>query len=201
LSSDAPTHAPRSPSRDGGHECAYKSEFCELVVAELSGLFRYVLAILRHSQEAEDVVQQTLMTAFERWDVVSVKDGQQRRGWLRAVARNHAMHSIRSRRRTEDDDRELIEVANSDDPAVSAVDRVALRAVRDEINNLPNRQRLTLLMISLGFQLDEIARILDMTPSTVRSTLRHARNRIRESCEAVADDSLATELGLFSDRG
>jgi RNA polymerase sigma-70 factor (ECF subfamily) len=56
------------------------------LVEYLDGLFRYALLLTRHRSDAEDLVQETYVRAFEKID--SVRDPDSTRAWMYAILRN-----------------------------------------------------------------------------------------------------------------
>ncbi|MFD1051898.1 RNA polymerase sigma factor, partial [Kibdelosporangium lantanae] len=66
------------------------------------------------------------------------------------------------------------------DPDVAVLSYEHEQLLKD-LNTLPLRQRLVMTWKLDGFENDEIAEQLDMTPATVRSNYRHARATLRSA--------------------
>ncbi|HHK41791.1 MAG TPA: sigma-70 family RNA polymerase sigma factor, partial [Planctomycetaceae bacterium] len=106
--------------------------------------------------------------------------------WLFRIAHNAAIS--RRRRRRPRISLEEQQVNTGDEPASGelAPENAAMRTeqveqVRDAIDQLPDDQRDILVLREIeGFCYEEIARVLDLAPGTVRSRLHRARARLRE---------------------
>jgi RNA polymerase sigma factor (sigma-70 family) len=61
--------------------------------------------------------------------------------------------------------------------------------VQQRLQNLPRAQRDTLVLIYLDFSPDEISVILGVSPTTVRSNLRHARKVLKERTATSIEDN------------
>lgn len=132
--------------------------------------------ILRDRVEAEDVMQETFITAFDRLDDLGEESKLQ--GWLKTIARNKSLNQIKKRRSWNDFD-DISEVADVDlEEDTSDLD---LTYIYKCIGELPEGYRviLTLFLIE-GLDHEEIADHLGITNSTSRSQYTRARQKLRE---------------------
>ena len=130
--------------------------------------------IVRDRADAEDVVIETLLTAFERGG--SIRDERALRAWLLKVATNHALGS---RRRSSRVIRLAVvpERASAIDLGAESSTRVALLA---GIERLPAQMRAAVVLryyADLG--VDEIAATLGKSPTTIKAQLQTALDRLR----------------------
>lgn len=151
-----------------------------LYQATALGLIRLAYVILGDRQAAEDVVQEAFFALFRRWDRLSNVEGAEY--YVRVSVLNGCRSVLRHRavlgRRV------IYEVpAQSAELAVLGIEQRSelIRA----IEQLPPRQRETLVLrYYLDLPDDEIATLMGISPSTVRSTAHRALEsvgrRVRE---------------------
>jgi RNA polymerase sigma-70 factor (ECF subfamily) len=166
-------------------------------------LLAHCYRMLGSYDEAEDLVQETLLRA---WRAADQYDPQRAslRTWLHTVATNACLTALRGRSRRplpsglgpRGLDAEAPLVPSLDvpwlqpfpdlrlgDPADTAIQRAALRlAVVAALQLLPPRQRATLLLREvLQLPAAEVAQILDSSVASVNSSLQRARATLRGS--------------------
>jgi RNA polymerase sigma factor (sigma-70 family) len=140
-------------------------------------LYRYCLAIVGDRQDAEDVLQETMIK------VLRALPGEQReialRPWLYRIAHNESIELLRRRRASVA--LEGSEPAARRGPAEEVEARERLRQLISDLGVLPERQRGVLLMReAAGLDFDEIGAALGTSPAVARQTLYEARLGLRE---------------------
>jgi RNA polymerase sigma-70 factor (ECF subfamily) len=146
-------------------------------------LVRYLTRRLGDRDWAEEVAQETFLRAIRQESIVS------ERSWLFAVAtnlvRDEARKDIRRRRRLE----LLREQARADevvDPEPLSIERAQETALaRKALDQLTERDREALLMREEGLDYTEIANALELSVSSVGTTLARARRRLVEAYESL----------------
>ncbi len=130
--------------------------------------------ILRDRLEAEDVVIETLLTAFERGG--SIRDERALRSWLLRVATNEALGR---RRRTA----RLVRLDVTPDsigPGDLASDASTRLTLLDGVEALPLQMRAALVLrYYVDLSVDEIATALGKSPNTIKAQLQAALDRLR----------------------
>ena len=165
-----------------------RDAFASLLARYQNRLYRYLLRWVREQASAEDLFQQTWLRVIEkigRFDARRSFDA-----WLFAVARNLAVdHLRRYRPDSLDEPREdslpLLERCAADAP--SAIEHVLqfeqAALVQRALESLPPIHR---EILSLRFEeemkLEEIAEVLAIPLSTVKSRLGRALERLRAAC-------------------
>jgi RNA polymerase sigma-70 factor (ECF subfamily) len=142
--------------------------------------------ILRDRAEAEDVVIETLLTAFERGG--AIRDERALRGWLLRVATNHALGG---RRRTARLVRLDVapDAAGPGDLATEATTRLTLL---DGVDRLPAQMRAALVLrYYADLSVEDVAVALGKSPNTVKAQLQVALDRLRVHLA----DPVGTSLG------
>jgi RNA polymerase sigma-70 factor (TIGR02960 family) len=180
--------------------------FEELVSPYRRELHVHCYRFLGSFQDAEDVLQETLLSA---WQGLGRFDGRSLRAWLYRIATNRCLNYLRdaSRRPQVVNQPEstypLAGAVRSDDPwwlepypdtliedmspgpeaRYDTRESIALSFVAG-LQHLPARQRAALVLRDvLGFSAAETAGILDSTPASVNSALQRARSGFRPAVD------------------
>jgi RNA polymerase sigma factor (sigma-70 family) len=142
--------------------------------------------IVRDHAEAEDVVVETLLTAFERGG--SIRDERALRAWLLRVATNHA---LRSRRRTARIVRidVLPDRPSGGDLGAESSERIALLA---GVDGLPPQMRAAVVLrYYADLSVEAVAEALGKSPNTIKAQLQTALDRLRGHLSEPATTGLA----------
>ena len=170
-----------------GDESAYE----EVVRTQGSRLFAAARRFLQNEQDAQDVVQEALLSAFKAIDRFA---GQSRLAtWLHRITVNAALMKLRSRKRSAErsidellpkflEDGHRADVAGTwtvaDDSAV--LDRETREVVRKRIDELPESHRTVLLLRDIEERsTGETAELLGISPGAVKVRLHRARQALR----------------------
>jgi RNA polymerase sigma-70 factor (ECF subfamily) len=153
-----------------------------------TGLYRHVLRVIGEPSDAEDIVQESFISA---WRSLSGFRGGSFRAWLFRIGTNRAIDTIRARRRrgelplepSENEEPEWAEPADpGPGPAELASQSEAVGAVEEALRSLPAEQRAALLLRDVeGFDYAEIARITAVEIGTVKSRIHRARVAVRNA--------------------
>ena len=149
-------------------------------------VFQYVRRMISDDAQAHDITQDTFAKLWSMHERISSVDSL--RAYVFRMARNRVYNQQREERTRRDSRVQLRE--NTPRPSAPAPDQALdtdlLRERLDEwIEELPDRQREALtLRRRQELSHDEIAAIMDISPSTVNNhivrALKHLRNRLRE---------------------
>jgi RNA polymerase sigma-70 factor (ECF subfamily) len=150
----------------------YQDEFLALLGPVHARLWRFVLSATRDEWEAEDLMSETVLVAFERFH--TLRDPKAFISFLFTIAtRIHRQHYRRTNRTERLTGDHAQTIATND----ALPDRAAdIRIVRDALVRLPEKQRETVILFEVsGFSLEEIREIQGGTLSGVKSRLRRGR--------------------------
>ncbi len=155
------------------------------IVDHIPGLRRYARALTADAWAADDLVQDTLERACNKWRLWLV--GSDLRAWLftlmHNIYANQVRHAVRSASHMtlvdiEQHGAELCAPSESADLGLD-LQRCLMR--------LPDDQRAVLLLVTLeDLAYADVARILDVPIGTVMSRLSRARSRLRELMDGTA---------------
>jgi RNA polymerase sigma-70 factor, ECF subfamily len=133
---------------------------------EAGRVFATVFLLCRDRETAEDATQEAFARAYERWS--GLGQAPWAGGWVTTTAMNLARRSLRRHHATPTQE-------GGFDPQ-AAVD--LWQTVRD----LPRRQQeAVVLHYRLGTPVDEIAKLMQCEPGTVRTHLSRARAALRQA--------------------
>lgn len=137
-------------------------------------LFRYALMMLGTAQDAEDVVQDTLLTYWQKAPVFNDKDHE--KAWLLTVTVNRCRDLLRKRmRRGETSLDNVAEVA--DIAAELSEDSGILEA----LIQLPEKYKKVLYLYYVEeYRIEDIAGIIGKTASAVKMRLKKGRELLGE---------------------
>ena len=158
-------------------------------------LYRFCLSIVGNPEDAQDALQNTMVK------VLRALPGEQRRidlkPWLYRIAHNESIEVLRRRRETRELDAEL--PAPGPGLAEEAGTRERLRRLLVDLDELPERQRETLVMRELaGLEFAEIGAALGTSAAVARQTVYEARLSLRQMDEG-REMSCATVTRALSD--
>ncbi|HEY8485695.1 MAG TPA: sigma-70 family RNA polymerase sigma factor [Longimicrobiales bacterium] len=149
----------------------------ELVRRHMRRAFSIAYRIVRHREDAEDVVQDAFVRALERLD--TLKRGRPFHPWFYRIVVNRALSCWRSRavRAAE----AVPEEAVGDSTPEGDAERSELRRrLAEALDALPESERIVVQLSELdGLTSAEIAEILGEPAGTVRYRLHQARRRLR----------------------
>jgi len=179
------TQPVRSLEADSAREIArsQKHRAFESCLAECDPLaFRIAQGVLRNVADAEDVAQEALLRAYQKFD--RLQELTRFRGWLVRVTFRLALDRWRSMKRRERRETEWAapEWRLAAPTAEQIADSNAFQArLEQALDELPEKSRLVLLLAAIqGYTLDEVATILGAPVGTVKSRLFHARKALAE---------------------
>lgn len=143
----------------------------------------YARALTRDANDADDLVQETLLKALS--NIGSYQQGTMLRAWLFTIMRNSFYTNVRKRSREQPGLAECVA-----DTAVTQPDHdrvIQGRQVMEAIRSLPDHYRETLiLVVMLGQSYQEVAEICGIGMGTVKSRVNRARRLVMDQIGADA---------------
>ncbi len=160
--------------------------FEDLARPEERALYRHAARIVGPGADAEDVVQDALLSA---WRAIASFEGTSFRAWLFRIVTNRALDRVRARKRRPelpldppaDEDVVWAEpAAPGPELAEIASSHEALVVVEEALRQIPEEQRAALLLRDVeGFPYEDIAMITSAEIGTVKSRIHRARVAVR----------------------
>lgn len=144
-------------------------------------VYRAVRAVLGTDDEAEDVMQQAYLNAYEH--LGQFAGNAQFSTWLIRIAVNEAL--ARRRRRTFVEGEEVVAINLVDeapDPERQAAASELREAMENEVASLPDSFRVVFVLREVeGLSTAETAECLDVSEDVVKTRLHRARTTLREN--------------------
>jgi RNA polymerase sigma factor (sigma-70 family) len=169
-------------------------------------VFTLALRICGEREQAADVLQDTMLKVMARvgdfrghrsdgQHIDRAHDGSPFWGWLRQIAVNEALMALRRRRNTNqdmDDSDDTDWVDDRTPPPPAAADAACLQRA---LETLPANTRSVLwLYHAEGYTHDEIAALMQRTPSFSKSQLARGTRRLRALLDPIDDVSVTTPV-------
>ncbi|MGH2957625.1 MAG: RNA polymerase sigma factor [Solirubrobacterales bacterium] len=163
-------------------------KFATLYERYFDRVYAYLRVLLRDSHEAEDATQQVFTQVLEALPRYEKREAPFR-AWLFTIARNHGLRRLRQRRRVEPlEEEETIERRRPGEPEqeLPALNWISDGDLMLFLERLPEPQRQVLMLrFMLDLSTDEIARVLERTPSDVRALQSRALRFLRQRLTAL----------------
>ncbi len=157
--------------------------FGRLVRAYQTDVYNLAYRMLGDRMEAEDAAQETFLRAFQHLD--RYDPNRPFRTWLLSIATHHCIDRLRRRRPALPLDPDHRGGSNPD-PEETLVRKETQEAIQRLIQRLPPTDRAVVLLYYWhGEPLREIAQVLGLTVSAVKSRLHRARWRLARELEAA----------------
>jgi RNA polymerase sigma-70 factor (ECF subfamily) len=155
-------------------------------------LYRLARSIVRNDSEAEDIVQETYVTAFAH--LASFRGEASLATWLSRIAINEALGRLRRKRRAAQvimsepmGEAHIIPfplAVSGDDPERSMAQRQILKLVEQATDALPDTYRTVFVArVIEGLSIEETADLLGIKPQTVKTRLHRARELVRKEID------------------
>ena len=180
---------------------ADQATFAEDAMPLMDGLYSAAMRMTRNAADAEDLVQETYLKAFNAYE--RFETGTNLKAWMYRILTNSYINAYRKKQRRPDEsdiddieDLYLYRRLGGAESAVlsrSAEDELLEMFGEDEVKlaleDLPERYRMPILLADVeGFAYKEIAEILDVPIGTVMSRLHRGRKQLQKRLYSFAEE-------------
>ena len=180
---------------------ADQATFAEDAMPLMDGLYSAALRMTRNAADAEDLVQETYLKAFDAYE--RFETGTNLKAWMYRILTNSYINAYRKKQRRPDEsdideieDLYLYRRLGGAESAVlsrSAEDELLEMLGEDEVKlaleDLPEHYRMPILLADVeGFAYKEIAEILDVPIGTVMSRLHRGRKQLQKRLYSFAEE-------------
>lgn len=147
-----------------------------------ASLYRFIRAMVRRDDVADDVYQITLVEAFR--DLRAFAGRSSVRSWLYAIARHRCLDALKTAKRRDARFTSVEQLPETADPAAATDQRLSdsqlVAALEHCLDELDPEVRMVLVMrFTEGFAYDDIARICRARPEAVRARVSRAMPVLR----------------------
>ena len=180
---------------------ADQATFAEDAMPLMDGLYSAAMRMTRNAADAEDLVQETYLKAFNAYE--RFETGTNLKAWMYRILTNSYINAYRKKQRRPDEsdiddieDLYLYRRLGGAESAVlsrSAEDELLEMFGEDEVKlaleDLPEHYRMPILLADAeGFAYKEIAEILDVPIGTVMSRLHRGRKQLQKRLYSFAEE-------------
>ncbi len=161
------------------HQCKAGNRAAQFELYKLyaKAMYNIALRILNYEEEAEDVLQEAFLDAFNRID--TFREETTFGLWLKQIVINKSINYLR-KRKMEFVSTDEIDVADEESYDESET-QLQAEAIRKAIQLLPDGYRVVLSLYLLeGYDHEEISHILKISESTSRSQYMRAKKKLQE---------------------
>lgn len=158
--------------------------------SEQPALTSYALQLTRNMEDANDLVQETLLKALTYQSKFT--EGTNLKGWLFTIMRNSFINNYRRLMRrntfidTTDNDY-FMNASSSVTIENLGEDKFLIKDLADAINTLPEDLKITFEMNVRGYKYHEIAEELDIPIGTVKTRIFVAKRRLRNQLKTYGE--------------
>lgn len=148
-------------------------QYCE-------GMFIVANRFLKHTEDAEDAMQEAFINAFQKIDqyTATVSFG----AWLKKIVINKSLDKLRAKQQhyLTIDEAQLEVIADEDNWDTN--DNTTLEEVKTEIENLPDKYRVVVMLFLLeGYDHQEISEILNISTTASRTQLLRGKKKLQQA--------------------
>lgn len=142
------------------------------------GMFGVAMRFLKNPDDAEDVLQESFIKAFQR--IHQFKGEVTFGAWLKRIVVNGSIDFLKSKhQKTEELDENYMHVAEEDDWSVE--ESISLEQVKAAIEELPGKYRYVVqLFLVEGFDHSEISQVLGISDTASRTRLLRGKAQLKE---------------------
>jgi RNA polymerase sigma-70 factor (ECF subfamily) len=152
-------------------------------------MYNTSLRIVKDSFEAEDIMQDSFLTAFTKLD--SLKESVTFGSWLKRIVINNSIYHYNKNNKYNEValDDVLFKIEDDDDGIASDYEFTSLKAqqIMETMKTLKDNYRMALtLHLIEGYDYDEISNIMDISYANCRTTISRAKENLRQKLQKRA---------------
>ena len=155
----------------------------ELYNTYYKAMYNTALRIVKHTAEAEDIMQESFLNAFTK--LHTFKGEVSFGAWLKRIVINNSIYHYRKQQKnpTSDIEEVLYKVEDNDRIALDTNGYTELKAqkVMETMKSLKDNYRVSLtLHLIEGYDYEEISTIMNISYANCRTTISRAKERLRK---------------------
>jgi RNA polymerase sigma-70 factor (ECF subfamily) len=162
-----------------------QSQFKNRILIHKDAMYRLALRMLRNENDAQDMVQDSLMKLWNKRKVLV--DIKSHKSFALTIVHNASIDLIR-KRKPETNQQDHFERTDGLNPEKQLDISDQLTRAKQIINGLNEQQRELIQLRDIeGLEYEEIAEITDLTINTIRVNISRARKEIRRRMKLAMD--------------
>lgn len=141
-------------------------------------MYNTSLRILKDRQEAEDILQESFLTAFDKLN--QFKSESSFGNWLKKIVINKSINKLNTKKIILVDENLLGTIPQEEEPG-NTYNQFDVVKLNQLIKELPEGYRIILSLYLLeGYDHEEIGKVLNISPSTSRSQYTRAKQKLKK---------------------
>lgn len=152
--------------------------FSKLIISEKEGLFKIAVSRMETIEDAEDVIQETIIEAYIK--IRKIKKHEAFRGWIRTILINK-INKFYERKEKKDIKikTKLMENYKKDNNNIIKTEEdIDFKILLNKLEDV--EKTIVLLFYNDGYKVKEISQMLNMNENTVKTKLSRARKKIEK---------------------
>ncbi|MET2985107.1 RNA polymerase sigma factor [Aureibaculum sp. 2308TA14-22] len=162
-------------------ECKNGKQSAQFEIYKLyyKAMYNAAVRVLKDSFEAEDVMQESFLIAFEK---LSTFKGEVAFGaWLKRIVINKSITQLRKNNRVQEVPLEAVKEQAEDTNDDANYEGLNPKVIIKGINQLKDNYRVALtLNLIEGYDYEEVSEIMHITNQNSRTTISRAKNKLRK---------------------
>lgn len=159
------------------------TDFKNTVIDYYKPLKGYALKLTRNSDDASDLLQETMLKAFKNDG--KFEEGTNMKGWLYTIMRNLFINNyrrmVKSQVFTDDTDNQFYINSASNVSGNNGESNLVSKDIQVAIENLSENLKTPFMMSFNGYKYEEISKTLAIPLGTVKIRIHNARLKLKES--------------------
>lgn len=154
--------------------------FSKLILAEKEGLYKIAISRMKTVEDAEDVIQETVIDAFIK--IRKIKKHESFNSWIRSILINK-INTFYERKAKKDFkiQTSIIESFENQEISANIIKTEQDMDFKRLLDKLEYQERIIILLFyNDRYKIKEISELLGINENTIKTKLFRARNKIRE---------------------
>lgn len=161
-------------------ECKKGSRKAQFMIYKqyYKAMYNTALRIVNDSFEAEDVMQESFLSAFTKLDTFSEKVTFG--AWLKRIVINNSISALKKNNRYDIVSLEKVKIEEQEDEQQD-YRLIPPKEILNKVNELKSNYKLAItLNLIEGYDYEEIAQIMDISYENSRTTVSRAKNKLKQ---------------------
>jgi len=144
-------------------------------------IYLYLKKLCRHGHVAEDVLQETLLSAYKNQHTVN--EPTKFASWLYRIGINHCKMHLRRQKPIHEDSEKVLQstAGHNDNPSEIFDQQDFAERLQHALHDLPEKYRAVLILKDIeGYKAKEIAEKLNLSLSNVKAISLRAREKLKK---------------------
>jgi len=155
-----------------------KDSLVEFYEATKKDVYAFILSIMKNREDAEDIFQEVYIRVYESADLYQVRGKPL--AWTLTIAKNLCYMKLRGKKETVDID-DMYDLSCNDKTGEKVENKLILKTIFQKIND--EDRNIIVLHVVTGLKHREIAKMLDLSLSTVLSKYNRAMKKLKKILE------------------